>query len=123
MHKTRYKKIFLHPGTEFEVLQWAQMINEHKEEAFQSLRAEGVSQEVVYFFPGSESEQPFLLYLMTADDFGKAGTTAARSDRRVDKLHREFKEKCWQRSEMVNESTFGTLTKDHTPLVNLATRD
>ena len=66
-YETRCVKIKLKPNSLEKVREWAQTINERKDEALATLRDEGVILETVFLDQNSEGD--FLIYVMKAGNF------------------------------------------------------
>lgn len=92
-YETRCFKIRLKPGSVEKVREWAQTINERKDEALATLRDESVILEIAFLDRTSEGD--FLIYLMKAESFEKAKEAVARSVHAIDEYHRNFKRECW----------------------------
>jgi hypothetical protein len=93
LHKPACARIRLQPGSLPQARRWAQYISEHRSEALQTLRAEGVTIESV-FLESSEAGD-FLVYYMRSESQKKADAVAARSVADIDRYHQQFKRETW----------------------------
>lgn len=90
-------KVWLEPGSENLVREWARYIVEHRAEALQTLQEEGVSIESVFF--DASSDTPCLVYYMRSVSQQRAQAVANRSAHAIDAYHRAFKKATWSRVE------------------------
>lgn len=90
-------KVWLKPGCEARVREWAQHVAEHRDEALQTLADEGVSIESVFFdaAPGA----PCLIYYMRSTSIERAEAVAAKSVHAIDAYHQAFKQETWLKVE------------------------
>ena len=86
-------RVRLKPNSVARVREWAKYIQEHKAEALQTLRAEGVSIETVFL--ESTAEGDFLVYYMRATSLDQAKLVAAQSMAAIDQYHKAFKRESW----------------------------
>lgn len=87
--------IELKPGSSDRVDAWARHLDEHRESALESLRAEGVS--VESWFSLSLGGKDYLLCYMRADSLEESQKVAANSGSPVDSYHQQFKVDTWVR--------------------------
>ncbi|MEQ3636173.1 DUF6176 family protein [Alcanivorax sp.] len=85
--------IELKPNSENEVHDWKAFIENHKEQALESLRAEGVC--VESWFSLALEGKDYLLCYMRADSIKQSQHVMADSSNPVDTRHRQFKENAW----------------------------
>ncbi len=83
---------------------WAAFINDHLDEARQSLKQEGV--ELEQWFLGTDGPKIFLVGVMKTSDTKRAGKVASTSSLEVDKYHRKFK-RYWMREQIRDLSVEG----------------
>ena len=86
-------RIQLQPGSLPRVREWAEHLRSHREEALQTLAAEGVSVESVFLDTGADGD--FLVYYMRSASQEAAQAVAARSTAAIDAYHRAFKRETW----------------------------
>lgn len=96
-YETRCFKIRLKPGSIEKVREWAQTINERKDEALATLSDESVVLEIVFLDRTTEGD--YLIYLMKAESFEKARTAIQHSIHAIDEYHQKFKRECWLEGE------------------------
>ncbi len=104
-------KVWLQPGSEARVREWASHINAHRTEALQTLQEEGVSIESVFYDPTPEG--PCLIYYMRSASQEQAMAVAAQSAHAIDAYHQAFKRETWvkvKRLELLLD-----LVQDRTP--------
>ena len=87
--------IELKPNTGQRVEEWAAHIREHRDEALETLRAEGVS--VESWFSLSLGGKEYLLAYMRSESMEASAAVARRSAAPIDAYHRKFKEDTWLR--------------------------
>ena len=92
-YETRCVKIRLKPDSIEKAREWARVINERKDEAIETLRDESVILEMVFLDQSAEGD--FLIYLMKAESFAKAGEAAQKSAHSIDEFHQNFKRETW----------------------------
>lgn len=85
--------IELQPNSDEEVKDWKAFIEAHREQALESLRAEGVS--IESWFSLTLAGKDYLLCYMRADSIEESQQVMADSDNPVDARHRQFKENAW----------------------------
>ncbi|MBJ9986604.1 hypothetical protein IAE19_14310 [Acinetobacter sp. S40] len=86
--------IKLKPDTWPKVKEWQQRLQEHKEQAIQTLQAEGVMIES-WFYTQLEG-QDYLIAYMRAIDLIKAQQIAKSSPFEIDLIHQQVKCDCWE---------------------------
>jgi len=86
-------RVRLKPNSISRVREWANHIQQHKAEALQTLRAEGVSIETVFL--ESTTEGDFLVYYMRAMSLAQAKLVAVQSMAAIDQYHKVFKRDSW----------------------------
>ena len=86
-------RIQLKPGSLPQVREWAEHIRIHRDEALQTLQAEGVTVESVFLDSGADGD--FLVYYMRSASQEAAQAVAARSVAAIDAYHRAFKRETW----------------------------
>lgn len=91
--KTIGVKIRLKKGSIKKVKAWAKELNSRLEEAYQTLRDEGVFLETVFLDQGEEED--YLIYMLKVINFEKAGEIAKKSKHAIDEFHQNFKKECW----------------------------
>lgn len=91
--ETRCFKIKLKAGSLDRVREWARTINERKEEALETLRAETVVIESMFLDRTEQGD--FLIGYMKAESFQKAGAAVQESMHAIDDYHRKFKQDTW----------------------------
>ena len=89
--------VHLHPGSVGRVREWVAHITAHKNEALQTLAAEGVQIESVFL--ASSEQGDFLVYYMRSHSQEVAQSVAEKSLAAIDAYHRAFKRDCWARVE------------------------
>lgn len=104
-------KVWLQPGSEARVREWARHINAHRTEALQTLQEEGVSIESVFYDPTPEG--PCLIYYMRSASQEHAMAVAARSAHAIDAYHQAFKRETWVKVERLE--LLLDLVQDRTP--------
>lgn len=87
-------KIKLTSGSSDRVKEWANELNRRADEVLAALRCEGVSLEAAFL--DSQADGEYLIYVMRANDFGRARATARRSTASIDAYHEAFKKTCWE---------------------------
>lgn len=75
------------------VQEWAEYLRIHREDALQTLAAEGVTVESGFLDSGAEGD--FLIYYMRSRSQQLAQEVAARSVAAIDAYHRAFKRDTW----------------------------
>lgn len=85
--------IELQPNSDEAVKDWKAFIEDHREQALESLRAEGVS--VESWFSLTLDGKDYLLCYMRADAIKTSQQVMAGSSNPVDEQHRRFKEDAW----------------------------
>lgn len=75
------------------VEEWQQQLQQRKQEAIQTLQAEGVS--VESWFHVQLEGQDYLIAYMRAADLNKAQQIAKNSPFEIDQIHQQFKRDCW----------------------------
>jgi hypothetical protein len=86
MSETRCWKIKLKPNSLDRVREWARTINARRDEALETLRDETVVIEAVFL---DQTEQgDYLIALMKAESFEKAGEAVEKSAHPIDEYHR-----------------------------------
>lgn len=93
-YETRCIKIKLKPDSVEKAREWAQTINERKDEALATLRDESVILETVFLDQNVEGD--FLIYVIKAASFAKARDAVQKSIRSIDEYHQNFKRECWE---------------------------
>ena len=93
-YQTNCIKIKLKPNSLEKVRTWAKTINERKDEAFATLRDEGIIIECVFLDQTSEGD--FLISIMKAENFEKAHEIMEKSVHEIDKFHQTFKKQTWE---------------------------
>lgn len=86
-------RIQLQPDSLPRVRAWAEHLRAHRDEALQTLAAEGVTVESVFLDSGAEGD--FLVYYMRSGSQQRAQEVAARSVAAIDAYHRAFKRDTW----------------------------
>ena len=86
-------RIQLKPGSLPRVQEWAEHMRAHRDEALQTLAAEGVTVESVFLDSGAGGD--FLVYCMRSTSQEAAQAVAARSVAAIDAYHRAFKRETW----------------------------
>ena len=87
--------IELKPNSASRVEDWAEFINQHREQALATLRAEGVS--IESWFAVKLNGKDYLLCYMRAESIEDAEQVAAESENPVDAYHQQFKVDTWVR--------------------------
>ncbi|MGJ3255708.1 MAG: DUF6176 family protein [Alcanivorax sp.] len=100
--------IELKPNSDEEVKDWTVFIEAHREQALESLRAEGVS--IESWFSLTLAGKDYLLCYMRADSIEKSQQVMEDSDNPVDARHRQFKENAWVRGSHVKTKLLVDLT-------------
>ncbi|MFZ5527767.1 MAG: DUF6176 family protein [Pseudomonadota bacterium] len=90
-------KVWLQPGSEARVREWASHINAHRTEALQTLQEEGVTIESVFYDPTPDG--PCLIYYMRSASQEHAMAVAAQSAHAIDAYHQAFKRETWVKVE------------------------
>lgn len=90
-------RVRLKPGMLARVREWAAFVSTHRNEALQTLQAEGVEIESVFLETGAAGDS--LIYYMRAGSQRDAEHIAARSLATIDAYHRRFKEDAWEQVE------------------------
>lgn len=90
-------KVWLQPGSEARVREWASHINAHRTEALQTLQEEGVTIESVFYDPTPDG--PCLIYYMRSASQEHAMAVAAQSAHAIDAYHQTFKREAWVKVE------------------------
>ncbi|MDT5063500.1 MAG: hypothetical protein QOH63_3959 [Acidobacteriota bacterium] len=85
MYETRCWKIKLKPGATDRVREWAQTINSRKDEALETLRDESVIVEAVFLDKTDDGD--YLIAIMKAESFEKAGEAVRKSTHAIDEYH------------------------------------
>ncbi len=98
-YETRCVKIKLKPNSLEKVREWAKVINERKDEALATLRAESVILETVFLDQTGDGD--FLIYLMKAASFHEAREAVQKSVHAIDAYHQNFKKECWTDGEQL----------------------
>ena len=97
--ETRCFKVKLKPNSIDQVREWAQTINERKDEALETLRHETVVIESMFLDRTEHGD--FLIGYMKAESFQKAGEAVQRSVHAIDEYHSKFKQDAWdERAEL-----------------------
>ena len=86
MYQTRCWKIKLKPDSTDRVREWAQTINNRKDEALETLRDETVIIEAVFL--DKIGDEDYLIAIMKAESFEKSGEAAKKSPHAIDEYHR-----------------------------------
>ena len=86
-------KVWLKPGSEARVREWAQYITAHRDEALQTLQAEGVTIESVFL--DATPDGPCLIYYMRSASQAQAIAVAERSAHAIDAYHKAFQRETW----------------------------
>ncbi|HKC63916.1 MAG TPA: DUF6176 family protein, partial [Pyrinomonadaceae bacterium] len=86
MYETRCWKIKLKPDSLDRVREWAQTINERKDEALETLRDETVIVESVFLDRAEDGD--YLIAIMKAESFEKSAEAVKRSVHAIDEYHR-----------------------------------
>lgn len=86
-------RIQLQPDSLPRVRAWAEHLRAHRDEALQTLAAEGVTVESVFLDSGAKGD--FLVYYMRSGSQQRAQEVAARSVAAIDAYHRAFKRDTW----------------------------
>jgi hypothetical protein len=87
--------IELKPGSADRVEEWATHVRAHREQAEETLRAEGVAVESWFSF--SLGGKDYLLSYMRAESMEEAQRVAAASQNPIDAYHQQFKIDTWVR--------------------------
>lgn len=87
--------IKLKPDSLSNINTWKQELKDRKEEAIQTLKAEGVY--IESWFHIELEGQDYLLAYMRADDIAHAQNVAKTSPFDIDKVHKKFKEN-WEKA-------------------------
>lgn len=90
-------RVRLKPGMLAQVREWAAFLAAHRQEALQTLEAEGVEIESVFLESGVAGNA--LIYYMRAGSQRDAERAAARSLAAIDAYHRRFKQDTWAQVE------------------------
>ncbi len=85
--------VHLKPGSLPVVREWAHYMGEHRQEALESLRSEGVSIESIFL--GSMDDVHFLVYYMRSASIEQAQEVARNATTEIESYHRGFKKKAW----------------------------
>ena len=93
-YETRGFKIKLKPNSLEKVREWARTINSRKDEALAALCDESVLLETVFLDQTAEGD--FLIGVMKAENFAKAGEAINNSVHSIDEYHRKFKRETWE---------------------------
>jgi hypothetical protein len=96
MHEVVCARIRLKPDSLPLVREWAAYIATHKDEALQTLAAEGVVIESV-FLDSVANDADYLIYYMRAPSLEKAEEVAAKSLAGIDQYHKNFKQMPWEK--------------------------
>lgn len=86
-------KVWLKAGSEARVREWANYINEHRNDALRTLHEEGVTIESVFFDPNENT--PYLIYYMRSASEIKALAAVEKSIHAIDEYHKNFKRDTW----------------------------
>lgn len=86
-------KVWLKPGSEERVREWARYIAQHRDEALRTLHEEGVTIESIFFDPSPTGS--CLIYYMRSASEAKAIAVAAKSAHAIDEYHKQFKRDTW----------------------------
>lgn len=90
-------RVRLKPDMLARVREWAALIATHRQEALQTLHAEGVEIESVFLESGAAGDS--LIYYMRAGSQRDAERIAARSLAAIDAYHHRFKQDAWEKVE------------------------
>lgn len=90
-------RVWLRPGSQARVREWARHVGEHRGEALRTLQEEGVTIESVFF--EDTADGPCLIYYMRSASQARAIATAAKSTHAIDEYHRAFKRETWAKVE------------------------
>lgn len=74
--------------------EWAAFVTANREQALESMAAEGVTIESVFL--QEAEEEAFLVYYMRTASIERAQQVASESASAIEKYHREFKRKAWK---------------------------
>lgn len=86
-------RVWLKPGSEARVRQWANYISDHRSEALQTLQEEGVTIESVFL--DETLDKPCLIYYMRSASQAQAIAVAEKSAHAIDEYHKNFQRETW----------------------------
>jgi hypothetical protein len=90
-------KVWLKPGSDERVREWAKYISNHRMEALQTLQEEGVTIESVFF--DTTGDNPCLIYYMRSASQAEALAVAERAVNAIDDYHKAFQREAWVKVE------------------------
>ncbi|PTU75966.1 DUF6176 family protein [Pseudomonas mangrovi] len=90
-------RVRLKPDMLARVREWAAFVSTHRQEALQTLKAEGVEIESVFLESSVEGDS--LIYYMRASSQREAERIATRSLAAIDAYHHRFKQDAWEKVE------------------------
>lgn len=90
-------RVWLRPGSEARVREWAAHLKAHRSEALQALHNEQVTVESVFF--ETTPDGPCLIYYMRSSSQAKAIAVAQQSALAIDAYHQRFKHETWTKVE------------------------
>ena len=90
-------RIKLKPNSIDRIYEWANEINSKKDEAYATLRDEGVIIESVFLEKAQEGY--FLIYYMKMESVEKADEVVSNSKHAIDEYHKNFKKATWEKGE------------------------
>ncbi len=93
-YETRCWKIKIKSGSIDRVREWAQTINERRNEALATLRDETVIIESIFLDRTENAD--YLIAVMRAESFEKSGEAVRTSAHEIDEYHRQFKRDTWE---------------------------
>jgi hypothetical protein len=88
------RRIKLKPGSLPKVREWVQVIHDRQQEAFATLKDEGVFIESAFLDHASDGD--YLIYYLRAESLSKASAVVAQSQHDIDRYHRQFQQETWE---------------------------
>ena len=93
-YETRCWKIKIKSGSIDRVREWAQTMNERRNEALATLRDETVIIESIFLDRTEIAD--YLIAIMRAESFEKSAEAVRKSAHEIDEYHRQFKRDVWE---------------------------
>lgn len=92
-------RVKLKPGSLDRVREWANELNSRRDEAYETLKDEGVYIESAFLERTLEGD--FLIYYMRMESMEKAKAAVSKSPHPIDAYHKQFKVDCWESKEQL----------------------
>ena len=97
--KSYCTRVKLKPNSIPRVREWAAELNSRRDEAFETLKDEGVFIESAFLEQTTDGD--FLIYYMRMESMEKAKAAVARSPHPIDAYHKQFKIDCWESTQQL----------------------